>query len=684
MIDRRRNTPARTLLLLGVAGCSGGNAAASQDAGRTVVDAPIDAPFPTDLSSPTDVSSPTDTPPPPDVPAVDDRPSPADGGAALVRYTETRAACADRNPLRNAYFGDLHVHTSLSFDAYIFDNRNDPAAAYRFARGEEIRLAPIGPDGQGTRPARLDRPLDFAAVTDHSEFLGEVSLCITPGSIGYDSLTCRAYRSGNDTVGFGEFGVQLTRAMPARYALCGAANGNCLSAAGRIWQGVIAAAEAAYDRTSACRFSSLVAYEWTGTTGGSNLHRNVIFRNATVPALPVSYMEEPTPQGLWAALDARCTRGPAGCEVLAIPHNSNLSNGRMFALEYPAGASMDEQRRLAAQRAQLEPLVEMVQHKGASECSRAFSASDEACGFETEGAEATLCGGDGEGTGMACDGRGSYARYGLQRGLAEQARLGVNPLGVGFIASTDTHNSTPGNTSEVGFPGHVGSQDDTPAERLSANLSVFSPGGLAGVWAVENSRDALFEALQRRETFATSGTRIRVRFFGGAAFDAGLCADPMLLTRAYAGGVPMGGTLAPVAGGAPRFVVMATADATPLQRVEVVKVWIDAAGRPQERVVVVAGSASNGAAVDPATCATTPGAGQSTLCAVWTDDQYNPAQRAAWYVRVLENPTCRWSTRLCNSLPAGSRPASCTNGTLAATVQERAWSSPIFHLPAGG
>ncbi len=645
-------------------------------------DAPAaDAPSP-DAPSPdaptTDV--PTPDAPAPDAPQPTDTPA-TDGGVipgSTVTYTETRAACRDRNPLRNAYFGDLHVHTSLSFDAYGWENRNDPAAAYRFARGETIRLAPLGADGVGTRPVHLDRPLDFAAVTDHSEFLGEVSICTTPSATGYDSLICRGFRSGG-MVGFAEFGAQLARTNPSRYPFCGAGDANCLMTEGRIWRDVRNAAEGAYDRTADCRFTSFVAYEWTGTTAGANLHRNVIFRNASVPDLPVTYIDQPTAPGLWATLRQRCNTMTPGCDALAIPHNANLSNGRMFAVEYPAGSTMEQQRQAAALRAEMEPLVEMVQHKGASECDRAYSASDEACGFEIA-RTGPMCAGT---SGMTdCVSRANYVRYALQSGLAEEARLGVNPHRLGVIASTDTHNSTPGNTAEETFPGHVGTQDDQASEQLGDTLKAFSPGGLAGVWAVENSRDAIFDAIRRRETFGTSGTRIRVRMFGGWGFTPAICSDPELVRRGYTEGVPQGASLPDRTGtNNPRFVVVATADRTPLQRVEVVKVWIDRDGHAQERVVVVAGSASNGSSVDASTCATTPGAGQMSLCGVWTDDQYDPSQRAAYYTRVLENPTCRWSTRACNGLPAAGRPAACTDGSIPRTIQERAWSSPIFYSP---
>lgn len=686
--------------LAALAACSGTNNNARPDTGaRDVpsaevstdlgaadagVDVGVDAPA-TD-TGPRDVGA-VDTGPR-DVGAVDTGPrdagvtdAPTDGGS-LVTYTERRDPCTDRNPLRNAYFGDLHVHTSYSFDSYVFGNRNDPAAAYRFARGEEVPLAPLDSAGNPTRRARLSAPLDFAAVTDHSEFLGERSLCTTPGAAGYDSATCRVYRSGT-MAGFAEFGLFLTRTDPSRLPFCGVGGRVCTDAATAVWRTIRDAAEGAYDRTSSCRFTSFVAYEWTATTGGSTMHRNVIFRNANVFDLPVSYIEESTAPGLWSALQARCITGLPGCDVLAIPHNLNISNGNTLALEYPAGSTEAQQRELARTRAQMEPLWEIMQHKGASECSSRFSAPDELCGFELMNPTQALCNGAGTGGGTACQSRSSYARYALADGLREDARLGVNPYRVGFIGSTDTHNGTPGNTDEPTFPGHVGDEDGTPATRLSDNNVVFNPGGLAGVWSVENSRDAIFDAMRRHETFATSGTRVRVRMFGGWDLPTTVCGAPDLAAQGYALGVPMGGQLAsrPPSRTSPRFVVLAAADRTPLQQVQIVKGWIDAAGAAHERVVTVAGSATNGASVNTTTCATTAGAGAMSLCGVWTDDQYDPAIRAYYYARVVENPTCRWSTVLCNAIPAGSRPANCTSGVVPPTVQERAWSAPIWALP---
>jgi hypothetical protein len=264
-------------------------------------------------------------------------------------------------------------------------------------------------------------------------------------------------------------------------------------------------------------------------------------------------------------------------------------------------------------------------------------------------------------------------------------------LRLGIIASTDTHNGTPGNTDENTFGGHRGTDDDTPAKQLGTGTLtpggiIFSPGGLAGIWAEENSRDSLFAALRRREVFGTSGPRITVRFFGGWNFPAGFCGDPKLIEKAYAQGVPMGGTLAqpPAGASAPMFVVAALRDpgltnrpGTLLQRLQVIKGWI-ADGQPHQQVFDVAGDGNDGATVDPDTC-TPQGPGAESLCAVWTDPSFDSIQNAFYYVRVLENPTCRWNVYTCAALPPDQRPSSCTDPSVPKTIQERAWTSPIWY-----
>jgi hypothetical protein len=600
--------------------------------------------------------------------------------------------CPERNALRNVYFGDLHVHTAFSFDAYLRETRVTPRQAYRFARGEPLAIAPLDDQGQGTRRVQLERPIDFAAVTDHSEFLGEMDVCLTPGSPSYDSATCRQVRT-DPTNAYATLGSRVTGTRLRRLPdVCGEGDAICLDAAASVWTRIQEAAADAYEQ---CRFTTFVAYEYSRSPAGSTMHRNVFFRNDRVP-LPVSAFEQPAPQGLWQELKRTCLDAGTGCDVLAIPHNSNESTGRMFFVEYPGATTLEEQRAQARLRAAMEPLMEIYQHKGDSECMNGLSgivgAPDEQCGFEKRRDPGVEDCGDGVGQlgsiDFGCISRRDFARGALLAGLEERARLGVNPYPLGFIGSTDTHNGTPGNVEERSFAGHGGIDDDKPELILSSIR--YSPGALVGVWAEENSRSAIFEALRRKETFATSGPRLSVRVFGGWDLPSDLCGNPDLVVAGYERGVPMGGTLANrlEGGGAPAFAISALRDpgtaehpGTRLQRVQIIKGWI-AAGEAHQRIYDVAGSPDNGASVDLSTCAAL-GNGADELCTVWMDPDFDASQPAFYYVRVLENPSCRWNTWLCNGLPAAERPASCDDPAAPRTIQERAWTSPIWYDPAG-
>ena len=621
------------------------------------------------------------------------------GCGAPAPYVEPRQPCADHNPQRNLYFGDLHVHTTYSFDAHMFDVRTTPEEAYRFARGEPVALPPLDADGNGTRTIQIDRPLDFAAVTDHAEFLGEVQTCSVPGSPAYDSAACAGFRAGgNENVI--NFGVKLALDPTERDPdICGADGRGCQTAAGEVWKRIQEAAAGAYDRSAQCGFTSFVAYEYSAATGFSTLHRNVIFRNDRVPA-PVTYFEAGTPDELWQALDTTCKKKLHGCDALAIPHNPNESNGKMFYVESSGDLATDRKR--AERRAAWEPLVEIYQHKGDSECMNGLGGfvgePDEACDFEKSPRDPFEDCGDGTGNGgvsrLGCYSMRDFVRGALLTGLRESERIGVNPFRLGIIASTDTHNGTPGAVAEDRFVGHRGLDDGTPALQLgSGSLTPggiqFSPGGLAAVWAEENSRPALFDALRRREVYGTSGPRLAVRFFGGWTLPDDLCDRPDLVETGYRDGVPMGGELPARTDGAdaPRFVVSALRDpgtaARPgveLQRVQIVKGWVDA-GELHQQVFDIAGNADDGATVDEATC-TPSGGGADSLCAVWRDPAFDAGQHAFYYARVLEDPSCRWSTYVCNRLAAADRPPACTDPSVPKTIQERAWTSPIWYTPA--
>ncbi len=605
-------------------------------------------------------------------------------------FTDEREPCSDHNPLRNLYFGDLHVHTAYSFDAYINEVRVEPAQAYAFARGEPVELPdPAG----GTQTRVIDRPLDFAAVTDHGEYLGEVAACVDPSSPAWSSDLCVGLREGDQAV-LVQWGLGLGSSSPIRpEGVCGSAD--CPDYLDGAWTRTQQAAEAAYDRSAACEFTSFVAYEWSGASMLSNLHRNVVFRTAAVPDLPITHFEDPSFWDLWNSLDRECIAGLANCDVLAIPHNTNWSNGNMFIAEYPEGRSAAS---WAALRAKLEPLIEIYQHKGDSECMNGLSgvlgAPDEACEFEKlRTGEFTDC---GAGTGMqgmingGCISRLDFFRGILGEGLREHERLGVNPYKLGAMASTDTHNGTPGAVEEFSFVGHFGNTEGGPHERLTGEIPGGpnnSPGGLIAVWAEENSRNSIFAAMKRRETYGTSGPRIAVRLFAGWDLPADLCSDPALVERGYALGVPMGSDLParPDQSTAigPSLVISAfkdpgTADqpGRDLERAQIIKGWLDTEGELHEQVYEVAGEPST-ATVELETC-TPEGVGASSLCTVWVDPDFDPEQRAWYYLRVLELPTCRWSTRDCNTLSAAGEalPDSCIEKPT--TVQERAWSSPIW------
>ncbi len=613
-----------------------------------------------------------------------------------IAYTEARAPCADYRPERRPLFGDLHVHTTLSFDAHAYKTAVTPEEAWRFAQGDPVALAPLGSDGKGTRTVTIGTPLDFAALTDHGDLLGEVALCTEPESPAYNLPRCVKYRDPKQTGAF-DMALALSSFSPVRYPdLCGDDGALCRTWAKKRWQRVQAAAEAAYDRTAACTFTAFVAYEYTNTRGVSNLHRNVVFRNDKVTELPVSHFEAPTEWKLWEQLDSQCNQGDAGCDVLTLGHNSNLSNGHYFSQKWREGLSLDAQVARAKLRARMEPAVEMFQHKGDMECRNGLKGgaptADPLCDFEKlRPTDTELCDEDAPGSGgmrlWGCLHRLDFVREALKEGLSLRADLGVNPYRFGIIGSTDTHNGTPGHTQSAGFPGHVGLVDDTPDKRLGSGTAthdgiINNPGGLAGVWAEENSRDAIFAAIRRRETFATSGPRLPVRLIAAWDLPAGLCGDAERDAKALGVGVPMGGSLAvdDAKGRAPALLVHATAavdGGAKLHKLQVVKLWLDAAGAAHETVMDVAGATDKAPGPDLATCAV-PTGGAASLCAVWRDPSYAAGQRAVYYARAVQRPTCRWSRQVCNGLPAAKRPEACDSGAVPDTVQHRAWTASVW------
>jgi hypothetical protein len=567
-----------------------------------------------------------------------------DGGAVV---------CGDRNPLKNPYFGDLHAHTSYSFDAFTFDTRNTPFDAYAFAKGKTVQVAGAAADGGGPTTT-IARKLDFLAVTDHSEYLALTYGCGDtlaggpqgqPQSPYYDSGTCAFFRSTNPADQSKSFaGARLLQDTLCEGGACGAVVQSA-------WQSEQAAAAAAYEP---CKFTSLVAYEWTHGVAGATLHKNVIFGSAQVPAQPFDAIDYPTAPQLWTALDQQCA-ADAGCRAITIPHNSNLSQGGAF--DVPAGAE--------AQMVKYQRLVEIFQHKGGSECFYdPQNPTDPTCQFEYLGGitEPNL--------------PRSYVRTGLEEGLAAYGTTKTNPLQLGIVGATDDHNGAPGNVAEDTWPGHAGRLDDSPARRIGLGPDGgdngvshgHNPGGVAVAWAEQNTRESIFAALMRRETYATSGPRIVVRFYETWDATTDFCADPAFPAQIVAaGGVPMGGNMgaAPTAGSAPRLVVYAWKDGVggaDLARIDVIKAWVDAAGTVAEKVVQNA--VTSGAAA----------------CISWSDAAFTGTP-TFYYARVLQTPTPRWSAYDCAADPSAN-PAGCADGGyLSTNIQERAWTSPIWWLP---
>jgi len=639
--------------------------------------------------------------------------------------TESREPCKDYTATKRPMFGDLHVHTSLSFDSYVSSQRNDPNAAYRYAKGEAITLS--DEDANQVVRAQIQRPLDFTAVTDHAEFLGPVNLCTQDSSkLAYWFPACIATRSeifyvqllaANYWV---SLGVTDTASEKPESFACKL--GDCGAAHKEAWSVIQQAAEKHYDRSDECRFTTFVGYEYTDAPNYSNLHRNVIFRNENVTETAISTYDTGSLnyKDLWRRLRSECTDTDTGCDVISIPHNPNLSRGLMF----PDPGSQQE----ADDRLYFEPLVELVQHKAASECrfdrlqQRGVATEDELCDFEQALADnlsmlGTVFGEvrteEAKPVSIEDFGRRNMVRNVLKDGLALESTSGTNPFKIGFIGSTDTHSATPGAAEEDNYVGHLGRRDS--GYRNVQDHFYDNPGGLAVVWAEENSRDSIFNGMRNREAYATSGTRPIVRFFAGENYNEALCSNPDMLTEAYANGVPMGGELSATQA-SPTFLVSAAKDAglpgrpgVDLQRIQVIKGWLDADGQTHEKVYDVAGTADNGAGVDPDSCRPT-GTGHANLCTVWQDPDYNARQPAFYYVRVLENPSCRWSTLQCQADGVNPFAENCSEqaakqnalrsdaGAIgdvynnccldpseqpfyAPTLQERAWTSPIWLTP---
>ena len=542
--------------------------------------------------------------------------------------------------------------------------------AYRFAKGEAI-------DHPSGYTIQLDRPVDFYAVTDHAMYLGILDAAANP-----DHPVSQ--REGADAVKEEMTYAERRSNYGQNFAF--ARENPDTEVQKSAWQRIIEATERHNDPGTLTTF---IAYEFTSSVGG-NLHRNVIFAGSEVPDQPFSRLDSPNPEDLWSWMDEQRENG---IELLAIPHNANKSNGRMFETTTFDGEPLTAE--YADFRMRNEPLVEVAQVKGTSETHPFLSPEDEWAGFEITYYRVASW--------LLSQPSGSFVRDAYKKGLAMEAEHGFNPYRFGLVGASDTHNSG-FQFEEERYIGKIGQFDGIPANRGSVPITPvseeapaayarnyfgrWSSAGLAAVWAEENTRESIYSAFRRKETFATSGPRIRVRLFAGYDLPDDL-ESPDLLDAAYAGGVPMGGDLALRAEGVPSILAWAEADprGALLARLQVVKVWLD--GDDQKEAVYDV-ACSDGLEVDPETnrcpengaevnledCSITEALGAATLLTRWEDPGFQANQRAAYYIRALENPTCRWSTW--DAIRAGVSP----RPDLPRTLRERAWSSPIWFEPS--
>jgi hypothetical protein len=576
-------------------------------------------------------------------------------------------ALAPPDPAGQLFWGDLHIHTSYSTDAWTNGVRATPDDAYTFARGGEIEHAA----GYGIR---LQRPLDFAAVTDHAEYLGV--LRATDPDLPLKARTLRQHLLEDGRLANS---LMIARSL-AGFDLRDAAVPDWQAISRSAWRDSI---EIAQRHNEPGRFTTLIGYEWTSMPGDRNLHRNVIYRGTAVPALPFSAVDSEDPRDLWTALEAQRAEG---MDNFAIPHNGNVSDGLMYDRVQYDGTAMNAS--YAERRLRNEPISEIFQVKGSSETHPLLSDEDSFAGFELYD---TLLSTE-QRQGQAA---GSYARDALRRGIEFSHAEGFNPYRFGVIGSSDGHNaSSP--VEEDNYHGKLPLLDGSAGLRLGKATYFpadmpggvrWSAAGLAGVWAPENTREALFDAMRRRETFATSGPRIAVRFYGGWDFDADLIDHHERLARAQQQGVPMGAELPAPTSTAPRFLVWAQRDpeGANLDRLQIVKGWVTADGESRERVFDVAWSGDRvqdpttgalpavGSSVDLATASYTNTLGEPVLQTLWTDPAFDSQRPAFYYARVIEIPTPRWSTFDAQTLQT----ASPSPGTL----QERAVTSAIWYQP---
>jgi hypothetical protein len=584
-----------------------------------------------------------------------------------------QAALAAANPEKNAYFGAVHVHTNYSFDAFTNGTLATPANAYQWAQGEAI------PGGGGGPDIQLKTPLDFYAVSDHAEWMGVFKEMANPRSALSEHPLAGRITSKNPNIRMQAFAEVLRD-------FSGGKRDETLSNAQlsrSVWSDIVATANAFYKPGE---FTTFPAFEWSSNPDMRNLHRVVLFEDSEgVPDQAFSSLDSGDPEDLWAWMDEAREKGAT---LLAIPHNANASDGLMFSLTTFDGKPLSET--YSATRIRNEPLYEITQIKGTSETHPKLSPNDEFANFEIW--DYTLSADSLRPTQR----KGSYVRQALLDGLSFTAKGMGNPFHYGFIGDTDTHNAGASH-EEFNYTGKFAFENN-PEHRLlgiegqpegqKQQVREFSSGGLAGVWADENTREAIYAAMLRRETFGTTGPMMKVRFFAGWDFDQKDASANDFVKRGYAKGVPMGGGLSNGKSKTPSFILWAAMDPKSgnLDRLQIVKGWLNADGSQHEQVYNVAWSGERkldgkgelppvGNTVDVKMATYTNSIGEAQLSALWEDPDFDPQQHAFYYVRVLEIPTPRWSTRDATKLGVG------IPGGLHATIQERAYSSPIWYTP---
>lgn len=595
--------------------------------------------------------------------------------ATDVPSSSLQSSSSNYNAERNAYFGDLHVHTMYSYDAFIFGTTSSPDDAYTFAKGGAL-THPAGFDMQ------LDIPLDFYAVTDHAYYLG----IFREMAVGNSAVSRHEVAQGMSTLGDD---ITERRSIFARIRDFSRSDRNMeimdLDIVKTAWSDIVAAANRHNDPGN---FTALIGYEYTSSGPEyQNLHRNVIFRDDQVPELPFSRLDSVNPEDLWNWMDNNRAQG---MESLAIPHNSNGSSGMMFQLTDFSGRPLDSA--YASQRMRNEPLVEIAQVKGASDTHPALSPNDEWAEFEIMPFRI--------GIRLPSEPKGSYVREAYLNGIQLEAEQGINPYKFGIIGSSDSHNSSAAGPeddhwSKVALLDSDGQRRgsvplDTPSDDgeiyRDTYYNTWGAAGLAGVWAEENTRESIYDAFRRKETFGTSGPRMKLRFFAG--HDMPALDDSDMISKAYTNGVAMGSDLLGNADQDPSFIVWAARDpnTAPLQRVQIIKGWVEG-GEAKEEVFDIACSdglsvdaatnrcPDNGAQVNLTDCSISAGVGAAELKTAWRDPNFDASQHAFYYVRALENPSCRWSTW--DAVRAGVEP----RAEMPATIQERVWSSPIWITP---